>query len=185
MEEFFGRPAARAVAVVVIIGALLGIARAVRSPAPTPAPPAESPVGPTETGPVFASYFVHFFPGRTHDGTRPTGRKQLLRAARFLTGERAGIRAQAAAGVDRSFVVGIRFLTRDTREETPALRDDRQSFRIRPGLRTYCCLRMPKEPGDYTLAVIAGGEFIAHLPISVKEPPFKLEGGLLQPSGDE
>lgn len=185
MEDFFGRPAIRVLAVVAVIGVLLGVAAALRTPPSPPAVPEETPVGPVQERPVFASYFVHLFPGRTHDGSRPANRKQLLRSSRFLTGERVGIRAQTTPEVTRAFVIGIRFLTPDTQEELSVLRDDRQAFRIRPGLRTYCCLRMPKESGDYTMAVLLGDEFIAYYPIAVKEPSFKLEGGLLtRPEGE-
>lgn len=186
MEEFFGRLAVRVLAVVIVLGILLGLAAALRTPPPRALVPEEgNPVGTADERPVFASFFTHFFPGRTHDGTRPTNRRLLLRASRFLIGERVGIRAQTAPDVTRAFVIEVRFLTPHTREELPNLRDDRQRFRIRSGLRTYCCLRMPKEPGDYVMAVLVGDEFLSFYPVTVKEPSFQLEGGLLTRPEDE
>lgn len=178
MKEALTRPAVQTALVVVGVGALIGFALALREPPPTP--PVEDGLVPTgELRPAFASYFVHFFPGRTADGSRPRANKQLLRSAKFLTGERVGLRVETAPEIERSILVEVRFLSTDTHEELPALRDDRQRFRIRPGLRTYCCLRIPREPGAYSLGLLVNSDFIAFLPIGVIEPPFKLEGGLL------
>lgn len=178
MKEVVTRPAMQTALIVVGVGVLIGLALALRQPPPAP-PSEEGPVPTGELRPAFASYFVHVFPGRTADGSRPRASKQLLRSAKFLTGERVGLRVQTAPNIERSLLVEVRFLSTGTHEELPALRDDRQRFRIRPGLRTYCCLRIPKEPGAYSLGLLVDNDFVAFLPISVIEPPFKLEGGLL------
>lgn len=177
MAEDISNKVARTALVLLGVGILIGIVFALR--APLPEPPAETaPIAAPETKASFSSYFIHFFPGRTPDGSRPRGSKALLRASKFLAGERVGLRAQTAPEVSESFAVNIRFLTQDTREELPALRDDRQRFRIRPGLRTYCCLKMPREPGRYLVAVLVEDEFLAFLPVEVKPRPSRLEGGL-------
>ena len=178
MWKVLERPSVRTVLVIVGVGAILGLAAALR-PLPTDQVPEDLEDPPEGAGPAFASYFVHFFPGRTPDGSSPRPKSPLLRATKFLAGERVGLRAQTAPERRSAFVIEIRFLSRATREELPALRDDRQAFRIRPGLRTYCCLRIPKETGDYNLGLLVENQFVAFLPISVKEPPQRSEGGLL------
>lgn len=170
------RPWVRAVLVIVVVGALLGVAAAVRSP--TGSRITEDVRPPEDARPGFASYFVHLFPGRTPDGSLPRSNSPLLRATKFLAGERVGLRAQTAPDRRTSFVVELRFLSKTTREELPGLRDDRQSFRIRPGLRTSCCLRLPREIGDYDLAILAENQFLAFIPIAIKEAPQQSGGGL-------
>lgn len=164
---------------VVTVGALLGVAALLRSPEPLfpDGEPAES----ADRQPAFASYFIHFFPGRTPDGSRPRAGSALLRVSKFLAGERVGLRVQTAPELPGSVSIEIRFLTRDSREELPALRDDRQTFRIRRGLRTYCCLRLPREPGDYVMGLLVGDRYVAYLAAKVKEGPRQGEGGLFAP----
>ena len=176
VREVFRRSWVRALLLILGVGVLLGLVFALR---PLPTGPVEEDRRPPEDArPGFASYFVHFFPGRTPDGSSPRSNSPLLRAAKFLAGERVGVRAQTAPERRDAFVVEVRFLSKQTKEELPALRDDRQSFRIRPGLRTVCCLRMPREVGDYDLALVVENQFVAFLPISVKEPPNRSGGGL-------
>lgn len=175
--EVFRHPGARAAAVVVAVGVVLGLYWALRVPLGGSPPP----VSPPDGGPAsFATYFVHFLPGRTHDGSRPTANKQLLRATKFIAGERVGLRVQTAPGVVAPFVVELRFLSPATREELPDLQDDRQRFRIRPGLRTYCCLKMPREVGHTLLSILVGDQFLADMPIEVKESPSAQRGGLFR-----
>lgn len=177
VSELLSDRAAKVALVLLGVGILIGIVLALRQPLPEP--PAETgPSAPAEMRPTFAEYFVHLFPGRTPDGSRPRGSKALVRASKFLAGERVGLRVQTAPERDESFTMEIRFLTQDTREELPALGDDRQRFRIRPGLRTYCCIRMPRETGDYLIGIIVENEFLAYLPIEIKPRPSRLEGGL-------
>lgn len=92
-----------------------------------------------------------------------------------------GLRVQTAPEVTASFRIEVRFVAPDTREELPFLRDDRQRFRVRPGLRTYCCLKIPAEPGRYLMAIVVDEQFLAYLPAEVKEKPSRSGGGLLQP----
>ncbi len=146
-------------------------------------PPSDvPPTGPASPSPDvssgFAAYFVLFSPGRTPDGSLPRRNDPLLPATKFIAGERVGLRVQTAVGVQQALVVNLRFLTQEVLEELPALRDDRQSFRIRPGLKTYCCLRLPKEPGRYRIGVLVNENFVAFLPARVEESPYTLEGGL-------
>ncbi|TSC73099.1 MAG: hypothetical protein G01um101438_122 [Parcubacteria group bacterium Gr01-1014_38] len=176
MWKILERPKVRTVLVIVGVGALLGLAAALRPPAGGPV--VEDLQPPEGTRPAFASYFVHFFLGRTPDGSPPRPNSPLLRAMKFLAGERVGLRVQTPLERRSTFVVEMRFLSRETKEELPALRDDRQSFRIRRGLRTYCCLRIPKETGDYDLGLLVENQFVAFLPINVKEPPHQGGGGL-------
>lgn len=177
LGNFLTRPVViRTVVLVVATGVLLGGAAAFRSLAPNGTQdtipfPRESRLG-------FASYFIHLLPGRTPDGSRPRAKSQLLRATKFLAGERVGLRAQTAPERTTRFSIEVRFLTRDTREEQSGLERYRQRFRIRPGLRTYCCLRMPRSPGEYHLGILADGQYIAYLPITVKEAARRSEGGL-------
>ncbi len=182
VPEVFRHPAVRAAVVVIGAGVILGVFWALRAPLNGGTGPAAPP---SPTAPAsFGTYFVHFFPGRTHDGSRPAAKKQLLRASKFIAGERVGLRAQTAPGVTSAFVVELRFLSPETREELPALQDDRQRFRIRPGLRTYCCLRMPREVGHYLLSVLGSDQFLTDLPLEVKESPSALRGGLFRVEGE-
>lgn len=173
------RATVRAVVIVLGIGMLLGVAWALR--APRTLPTAELPETPAERVPAFADFFTHFVLGRTPDGSRPSARKPLLRAAKAYAGERLGLRIQTAAGISEPFRVELRFLTAGSREELPGLRDDRQRFRIRRGLRTYCCARMPREPGAYVIGAVVGDRFLAYLPMVVKEAPGRSGGGLFAP----
>lgn len=179
MLEIFRRPVARAVAVIVGVGVVLGAVWAVLAPLRVGEEPGGVPL-PQGRPPSFADSFVHFFPGRTYDGTRPKPKKQLLRADKFVEGEQVGFRAQTAPAVTRSFVVELRFLAADTREESPALARFRQRFRIRPGLRTYCCLRIPDVPGRYVIGIVLQEALVSFLPIEVKASQRRLQGGLFQ-----
>lgn len=171
------RSAFQTVAVVGVVGILLGVAAYIGRP-PSDIPPI-GPVSPSPDIPSeFAAYFTLFSPGRTPDGSRPSRNDPLLPATKFIAGERVGLRVQTASGLLEALVVHLRFLTEEAHEELPALRDDRQSFRIRPGLKTYCCLRIPKEPGRYRIGVLVNENFVAFLPARVEESPYTLEGGL-------
>lgn len=173
----------RGVLLIVLTGVLLGAVAVLRSPPPVP-PPDAVPVPLEDRRPAFASHFVHFFPGRTHTGARPRARSPLLRATTFAAGERVGLRIQTVAEFPRSLWVELRFLTASGREELPSLRDDRQRFRIRSGLRTYCCLRIPQETGSYVLGILVDDQYLAFLPLTIKEP-LRAEGGLLSPASPE
>lgn len=173
------RAAFRAVVLVLGIGVLLGLAWALRSPVPMPE--VEPPGTPAERTPAFADFFTHFVLGRTPDGSRPSARKPLLRATKAFAGERLGLRVQTSLSVSEPLTVELRFLTADTREERPELRSDRQRFRIRPGFRTYCCVRTPKAPGAYSIGVLVEGRFLAYLPLEVREPLGRTGGGLFAP----
>jgi len=177
MRELFRKRWVGVTLSIIGVGVLLGLAAAIR-PSPLPDSAREDGRRPSDITPVFASYFLHLFPGRTPDGSKPGAHSQLLRATKFLAGERVGLRAQTGPERAARFVIEVRFLTRDTREERPGLEGYRQRFRIRVGLRTYCCLRMPREPGEYHLGILADGQYIAYLPITVKENTRRSEGGL-------
>lgn len=172
-------PVIRTVLIVGLVGVLLGVAAVLRSPVPLPED--DGSAAPAEKRPAFASSFVHFFPGRTPDGSRPRAGSALVRASKFLAGERVGLRVQTVPDLRASVTVEVRFLTRDTREELPTLLDDRQTFRIRRGLRTYCCLKIPHESGEYVIALLVEGQYLAFFPATVKEGPQQGEGGLFVP----
>lgn len=176
MVHRLGGQGARTVLVLIGVGVLLGLLFALRTP--FPGPPEPSPEPPGEASSSFAAYFVHIFPGRTADGSRPGRSTPLLRATKFLAGERVGLRVQTAPAQEEWFQVELRFLSADTREEKPELRDDRQRFRIRPGLRTYCCLRLPREPGRYEIGILVDGAYLTYLPANVEKPLLRSEGGL-------
>lgn len=156
----------------IIVGILVAAFRPLTSERVPAVPPAVS--GPAS----FGSYFVHFFPGRTPDGSKPKANSVLLRADKFLAGERVGVRVQTVPEIRSRLTAEIRFLSRATHEEDSGLRGSRQRFPVRPGLRTYCCLRMPRRAGEYSLGVLIGNQFVTFLPVTVKEPPRQLDGGL-------
>ncbi len=167
LSNFFRRTWLRIALVVLGVGVLLGVALAFR---PTREPAEEPQNAGTQEHPAFATYFDLFFLGKTGDASLPRADTPLVRATKFRAGERVGIRVQAAAERQSTFTVELRFLSPATREELPSLRDDRQSFRISPGLRTVCCLRMPRETGDYDLAVLVDNQFLSFLSIKVQKP---------------
>lgn len=166
---------AQAAGIVVTAGALLGIALGLYEVSSrgqlqvTPASEGSIPESGDEQSAVFATYFVHFFPGRTADGLRPSSNTQLVPTRKFAPGERVGLRVQTAPSVRESFVVEIRFLRRDTHAEFPESIAQRQYFRIRPGLRTYCCLRMPSTFGEYDLGVLVNDQFVTYQSFSIRD----------------
>lgn len=170
------RSAFQTVAVVGVVGFLLGVAAYLGRPL------SDVPTGPARPSPdassAFAAYFMLFSPGRKPDGSLPSRNDPLLPATKFIAGERVGLRVQTASGLRRALFVELRFLTEEAHEELPALRDDRQSFHISPGLKTYCCLRIPEEPGRYRIGVLVNENFVAFLPARVEESPYQREGGL-------
>lgn len=177
MGEFFARPAVRAVVIVLGAAAVLGAGAAViftrqSQEQRSPVLPASRP-----DGSAFGAVFLHFFLGRTPDGSRPKANSQILRADTFLAGERVGLRVQTVAEQRSRISVELRFLARATREESAALARARQRFSIRPGLRTYCCVRMPIDGGSYDLGVLVEDRYVAFLPVTIKARP-QQGGGL-------
>lgn len=170
MEEGFPRLNPRLITLVVVLGLLVGITAAIRLPSTEPVSPDAGHEGDSARSPAFASYFVDVFPGRTADRSRPRSGTPIRLESRFSAGEEVGLRAETAPGITRSLVLSVRFLDQGTREELPSLRDDRQEFRVQPGPRTYCCLRMPQETGDYVLALIVDQRFLANIPLTVTAP---------------
>lgn len=165
--NLFRRTWVRATLIILGVGVLLGLVAALR---PVRQPASEPENSGAQERPAFATYFDLLFLGKTGDASLPRTDTPLVRATKFRTGERVGIRVQAAPEQGSSFTMELRFLAPSTREELPSLRDDRQSFRISPGLRTVCCLRMPRETGTYDLAVLVGNQFLSFLPITVEKP---------------
>lgn len=169
-EEGFPRLNPQLITLIVVLGVLVGITAAIRLPSTEPVSPDAGQDGEATPSPAFASYFVDVFPGRTADRSRPRSGTPIRQESRFSTGEEVGLRAETAPGITRPLVLSVRFLERGTREELPSLRDDRQEFRVHPGPRTYCCLRMPQETGDYALALIVDQRFLADIPVAVTAP---------------
>jgi hypothetical protein len=172
--------------VIVAVGVLLGAAWAIREfrkPARGVVDvDGEEEPEPTETQPTFGQYFSLFFLGRTGDGTRVRKNKPLIRATKFLEGERVGIRAQTASGVTKAVRIELRFLTSDTREETDVLLKSRKRFTIQAGLSSHCCVRIPKGPGRYNIGIVTDNAYVGYIPITIKAAPKPGTGGLFAPA---
>jgi hypothetical protein len=148
------------IATVAVVGVLFGAFFASRGGLPsgneTPAPVIESS-GNNET---FGSTFSNFIIGRSADGSAVKSNTPLVRATKFSTGEKVGLRIQTNSEVTVAFPIELRFLKKETGEETPALQSFRLKLTIKPGLKTYCCLSIPKEAGNYTLGILRNNSFI-------------------------
>lgn len=169
------RPAVRAALIVFGAAVVFGAVAAVIATRPLEQTPA-NPL-PGEPGDAFGETFLHFFLGRSPDGSRPRSDTQVLRASTFVAGEEVGLRAQTTPEQPDGVTVELRFLDHATREERGNLQGLRQRFTIQSGLRTYCCVRMPAEKGNYTVAVLVRDRYLTFFPITVKAGP-QQTGGL-------
>ena len=168
---------------IVGVGILLGIGWAVREMVAPPSGlvdvdelPGENP---QEQKPAFAEYFSIFFLGRPGTDTSIRRNTPLIRSTKFITGERVGIRAQTAPGVQNNIAVELRFLVRGTRAESAELQKYRARFSIRPGVSSYCCVRIPRTAGQYDVGLIVNGTYIAFFPTNVVPPQNQGGGGLV------
>jgi hypothetical protein len=170
---------------VVIVGVLLGLLWAFRSPQPSPADVADTePPAATEMRPAFGTYFSQFFLGRSGTERRIRRTTPLIRTTKFLAGERVGIRVQTAAGMTTPTSLELRFLSGTTREETSELRRYRQRFTIQPAetIESYCCVDMPKDAGSYTVGIVVKDAFIGFIPVRVKAAPKRQQSGFFAPA---
>lgn len=174
----------KALAVIVAAGILLGIGWAFREFRSTPPPSgivdvdSDTSVEPDEHRPTFAEYFSILFLGRPGTATRIRSTTPLVRAVKFITGERVGLRTETAASVTGRLPIELRFLLKGTREETQDLRRFRQRFSLRPGLSSSCCVRIPTTPGAYEIGVVVDESYVAFLPATVVPPQNQVGGGL-------
>lgn len=126
---------------------------------------------------TFGTIFNNFILGRSADGSSIGSKTPLVRATKFSTGEKIGLRIQTSSEITTAFPIELRFLTQDTGEETPDLQSSRQKFSIKPGLRSYCCISMPKNAGTYTLGILQNNAFIGTLQGIVVVPAKTDQGG--------
>lgn len=147
-------------AVITLAGVALGLlwAARVQNDRRTLHPP------PTADVPAFGQTFSLFFLGHAGQDVPIRAHTPLVPATSFAAGERVGLRVQTTGQITEPMEVELRFLDDATREETASLRGVRQRFTIRPGLRTYCCVTMPKELGTVTVGIIAQERLLGTLP---------------------
>lgn len=149
-------------ALVAIVGILLGAFFAVKKDINT------NPVVVNTTPPSsglenFGTYFTNIFLGRSGDGSKIGSSTPLVKSSKFYVGERAGVRVQTTADVVNPVTIEMRFLKTDTGEETPSLQKIRQNISIKPGLRSYCCISMPKEEGNVSVQIVLNGKFLGSI----------------------
>jgi hypothetical protein len=161
---------------IVLVGILFGAYFAVKKDVQPGATPSSNTVptgSPTNT---FGGTFTNFIVGRTADGSVIRKDTPLVKAAKFFTGEKVGLRIQTSSEVTAAFPIELRFLRQDNNEETPSLQQYRQSFSIKPGLNTYCCLAIPKEAGKFTLGILRNDAFIGTIGGIVVVVPSEQDG---------
>ena len=148
------------ISIIAVVGVLIGSYFATKS---EPNSVVETPLVTTQPGDVnntFGSTFNNFIIGRSADGSAIGGKTPLVRATKFSAGEKVGLRIETSGEVASAFPIELRFLRRDTGEETPFLQSFRLRLSVKPGLKSYCCLTIPKEAGNYTLGILRNDSFI-------------------------
>lgn len=150
---------------VVIVGILLGVFFAIKKDINTVG---DNPVALTSTSPNdglnnFGTYFTNVFLGRSGDGSSIKSDTPLVRSSKFYVGEKAGLRVQTTVDMVNSINIEIRFLKSETGEETPSLQKMRQNISIKPGLKSYCCISMPKEEGSVSVQIVLNGVFLGSI----------------------
>lgn len=152
------------VSLVAIVGVLLGVFFATKKDISTINKDPVVNITPNSSGSNnFGTYFTNVFLGRSGDGSGIKSSTPLVKSSKFYAGEKAGIRAQTTADVVSPITVEMRFLKTDTGEETPSLQKMRQNISIRPGLRSYCCISMPKEAGSVSVQIVLRGVFLGSI----------------------
>ncbi|MDO8511748.1 MAG: hypothetical protein Q7S57_00605 [bacterium] len=126
---------------------------------------------------TFGSTFSNFILGRSADGSAIGSKTPLVRATKFSAGEKVGLRVQTSSEVVVAFPIELRFLRQDSSEETPSLQPFRQKFSIKPGLRSYCCLTIPKEAGNFSIGILRNNSFVGSIANIVVVPAKVDEGG--------
>lgn len=132
---------------------------------------------PNDIGATFGSTFSNFILGRSADGSAIGSKTPLVRATKFSAGEKVGLRVQTSNEVVVAFPIELRFLRQDSSEETPSLQPFRQKFSIKPGLRSYCCLTIPKEAGNFSIGILRNNSFVGTIGNIVVVPAKVDEGG--------
>jgi len=158
---------------ILVIGILLGFLWSMRKPVeniPIAANPVESD--------SFGKYFSNFVIGRPGDNSKIGKDTLLVRATKFLPGERVGLRVQTASDITKAFTVEIRYLNASTGEETADLQKYRKRVTIQPGIRSYCCLTIPKTPGQINIGIVIGNYFLGTINGLTITPP-RTSTGLL------
>jgi len=165
------------VSTIAVVGVLFGAFFAIKG---DPQPVSETPLATEQPGDVnntFGGTFSNFILGRSVDGSAIGSKTPIVRATKFSAGEKVGLRIQTSSDVTSAFPIELRFLRRDTGEETPFLQSFRLRLSIKPGLKTYCCLAIPKEAGDYTLGILRDNSFIGTIGGIIVVPAKEQEGG--------
>jgi len=159
---------------VTIVGVLLGAFFAIRRDI-YKEPIVVSTASPDIDSNNFGTYFTNFFLGRSSTGSGIGSDTPLVKSSKFYAGEKAGVRVQTMADVVNPIKVEVRFLRTDTGEETPSLQKMRQNISIKPGLRSYCCITMPKEEGSVSVQIVLKGDFLGSIGDFTILPAKKIE----------
>jgi hypothetical protein len=145
----------------VLLGAYFAVKKDIGSVNKDPVPVAT--VSSNDGSNNFGTYFNNVFLGRSGDGSKIKSNTPLVKSSKFYVGERAGVRVETAAGLMSPITVEVRFLKTDTGEETPALQKMRQNISVKPGLKSYCCITMPKEAGSISVQIVLRGVFLGSI----------------------
>ncbi len=151
------------VVTIIFIGVLAGLVLALKQPAYPDEQPEKTNTSNSDPVNSFGGYFNVFLIGRPGTTSKISRDTPLIRATKYFIGERVGLRVQTAEHITKAFDIEVRFLDGTTSEETAALKKYRQRFNIKPGLRSYCCLTMPKEEGLVSVNIIMKNAFIGSL----------------------
>lgn len=166
-------------ATVAAVGILLGAFFALRGDVqPAAEAPSTTNVS-SDSSNTFGGSFSNFILGRSADGSAIGKDTPLVRASKFYAGEKVGLRAQTSSEAAANFEIELRFLSKETGEETAGSQASRQKFSIKTGLHTYCCLVIPKEAGSFTLAILRNNAFIGTLGGIAVVPAKAEQGGSL------
>lgn len=123
----------------------------------------------------FGSMFSGFIIGRSADGSAIGSNTALVSAKKFSAGEKVGLQIQTTGDVKESFYIELRFLKQENSEEVSS----RQKFLVKPGLKTYCCLAIPKETGNFNIGILRDNSFVGSLGGIVIVPVKEQQGGSL------
>lgn len=166
--------------IVVATGVLLGFLWAIRRPVDLEEAPRATISAETEIPQSFGSFFSAFIIGRPGDNSAIRKNTPIVRSNKFVAGEKVGLRVQTNPEIKEPFDIEIRFMKSGNGEETSLMEKSRQSFKIQPGLRTYCCLLIPREIGKVNLSILTDDVFLGNLNGFTIIPPREnaAEGGL-------
>lgn len=160
---------------ILVIGILLGFLWSFIKPVEEPLPPTSVSAVQADS---FGKYFSNLFLGRPGDNSKIKASTLLVRSTKFVTGERVGLRIQAAANVVQPFGIELRFMNASTGEETPDLQKYRKKITVQPGTRSYCCVTLPKIVGEVNMGIVIGDYYVGIINgLKIVQP--RQQGGLL------